>query len=881
MASDGGVVGVRHSKGVVPARPSQFVERDAVRSALDEQSAPSGSADRVVLVSAPTGHGKTAAVADWVRASADVPTTWVSLDESDRGEVAWWRSVLGALEQSPGVPEDSALHRLRWPPGGEPWARDAFVAAVLEALDDLPAPVRLVLDDVDEIVGHPAQRALRALVRHPLRGMTLVLCSRVDPPIGLDHLRLEDRLGELRVDKLAFSVPDAERLFALTSVELSRDQAVVLVDRTEGWVAALRLVALSLHSTPDRSTMVADFAGDDRSVADYLVDEVLSNLDERECRVIEVACACSPIAVDLARALTDDPAAVEVLERLAATTALVRAIDRRGEYYQAHELLRTHFLARLRRSGGDHLDGVYRRASAWFEAQDDAQEAVRFAVLAGDVTGTEGLLRARALELLAAGALASLRGADELLASHGLDARTRMILGLAALEHGDVEHAAAQLEDAVPAQQDDEPDTTVLRDIVATRLALARGRPREAGEAATRITPRAIDEAPLRALARATRGYASATAEPERARDDAKEALSIARNHDWPYLIAQARTALAFSLVYGDELATAVEHAHAVLELAARHGWKDTPWPAGALVVLAVADLLGGRPEQALADVTRAEGVAAVHHAEYRNALVVLRGAAEYDSGRRTEGWQLLRAARSQALAEHLDDRQVAFAALLEQQAALGLGRAREATELVGALGARLDTTGDGAVIKARHRWASTGDAGGRRELAPALDGTRSFVTSLAATQALVLDAEMALAAGQQPVVRHRLRKALRDAADHGTLRPLLCASPRLHEYLEQRRGSFGAHDHTVDRVLAQAQRKALSPASTLTDREREVLELLPTTQSVDEIADDLAVSANTVKMHKRRIYQKLGADNRRDAVTRARQEGLLRGSSG
>ena len=869
---------MRHSKGIVPVRPPHLVERDDVRSALDDQSASSG-AGRVVLVSAPTGHGKTAAVADWVRGSADVPTAWVSLDESDRDEAPWWRSVLGALQESPGVPEDSPLHRLRWPSGGESWAREAFVAEVLEALDDLPAPVRLVLDDVNVIVGHAALKALRALVRHPVRGLTLVLCSRVDPPIGVDRLRLDGRLGELRVDRLAFSVADAERLFALTSVELSREQAVKLVDRTEGWVAALHLVALSLQGAPDRAALVDDFAGDDRSVADYLVDEVLSTLDERELRVIEAACSCSPIAADLACALTEDPGAAEVLERLRATTALVRAVDRRGEYYEAHELLRSHVLARLRRTGGDHLRGVYRRASAWFDSRHDAAEAVRFAVLAGDVGGTEALLRAQALELLATGSVTVLRRADELLRCHGLDARTRMILGLAALECGDVGHAVTLLEEAVTGSSDEEPDTVALRDVVATRLALARGRHHEAEEAATRITPGAVDGTPLRTLARATRGYASATTEPDRARRDATEALSVARDHDWPYLVAQARTALAFSLVYGDQLATAVEHAHAVLDLADRHGWKDTPWPAGALVVLAVADTLGGRPEQALADITRAEGVAAVHHAEYRNALAVLRGAAEYDSGRRTEGWQLLRAARHRALADGLDDRHVAFAVLLEQQAALGLGRNREAAELVRALGTRLDATGDGAVIHARHRWALTGESGSRRELAPALDGSRRFVTSLAATQALVLDAEMALAAGTQPVARHRVRRALQDAADHGTLRPLLCASPALHDYLETRRGSFGVHDRVVDRVLAVARQTGTAPVRGLTDREREVLELLPSMRSVDEIADDLAVSANTVKTHKRAIYQKLGADNRRDAVARARREGLLVGS--
>ncbi|WP_018332161.1 LuxR C-terminal-related transcriptional regulator [Actinomycetospora chiangmaiensis] len=854
------------------------MDRDEVRALLDESASTgvSRSVGRVVLVSAPTGYGKTVAVADWVLASPEA-ATWVTLDESDRDETAWWDSVLSALSSHPGMPADSPLRRLRRPPaGGGPWARETLVAEVLDALDAVPVPLRLVLDDVHEIVGHPAQHALRTLVRRPARGLTLVLCSRSDPPVGVDRLRLEGRLGEVRAADLAFSAEAVARLFMLASVPLTPEQATTLVERTEGWVAALRLLALSLARTSDRATVVSDFAGDDRAVAEYLMDEVLSTLDLRERRVVEVTCACSPLPVELARELCDDDAVTEVLERLEATTAMVRAGDRRGEEYQAHELLRTHVLARLRRRDPDRLRALYRRASVWFEARDDAPAAVRFAALAGDVAGTEGLLRTRAVELLGVGDFSSLRGPEDLLWARGADTRARIVLGLAALEKGKVDHAATLLETSASAQLDEEAGTALLREIAATRLALARGHHRAATVAAAGLAPETVDEPPLRTLAVVTRGYAVATADPGRARADAEEALSVARARDWPYLIAQARTALAFSLVYGDQLDTAVEHAHAVLDLTARHAWKDTPWTPGALVVLAAADLLGGRHEQALAAVIRAEGVTAVHHAEYRNASAVLRGAAEYDGGQYVEGWQLLRAARVQALAEGLDDRHVAFAALLEMDAALGLGRGREAAELARAVGDRLAGTGDGAVIEARQRWTSSRAPAARRLLAPALDGDHPFVTALAGTEARVLDAEMALASGQQPLVRHRVREALRDANDHGRLRPLLRASTDLHDYLEKRRGSFGPHDRTVAHVLARSGGTTTTLPSALTEREHEVLELLPTLQSIEEIADDLTVSVNTVKTHVRSIYQKLGAGSRRDAVARAHRAGVL-----
>ena len=156
------------------------------------------------------------------------------------------------------------------------------------------------------------------------------------------------------------------------------------------------------------------------------------------------------------------------------------------------------------------------------------------------------------------------------------------------------------------------------------------------------------------------------------------------------------------------------------------------------------------------------------------------------------------------------------------------------------------------------------------------LDGSRHFLTSVGEADALVLDAEIALAAGHQQLVRHRVRQALQHANDHGTQRPLPSASPALHDYLEERRGTFGALDHTVTWVLARAAPPTSSPATALTEREQDVLELQPTMQTVEGLAQDLTISVNTVKTHMRRIYEKLGANERRDAVYRARRAGLL-----
>jgi LuxR family maltose regulon positive regulatory protein len=267
-----------------------------------------------------------------------------------------------------------------------------------------------------------------------------------------------------------------------------------------------------------------------------------------------------------------------------------------------------------------------------------------------------------------------------------------------------------------------------------------------------------------------------------------------------------------------------------VLELTTRYRWQHTPGPAEALVVLALSDVLDARPERALEQVRAAEALGPGHRS--RPLLTAIHGAAEYDLGRLREGWQLLRAARVQALGEGLDPRQIAFAALLEQQAALGLGRVREAREVTTAVAARLEGTVDEAVLVTRLRWARSRDPQVRHELRAALGGSRPCVSPCAAVDARILDAEIALTVGQHPLVGRRLQEAVRCAAQQAVVRPLAVATPALLDRLDRERGSFGELDPVVNRVLSIARQRPGGPVPALTERERELLELLPTMRS-------------------------------------------------
>src|SRR4051812_9524578 len=252
-------------KLAVPELPPEFVSRPHLLDQLDR-----ATAGQLVVVSAPAGSGKTQLLANWVRSRQHQETAWVSLDGDDNDPRRLWAAVTTALIGLSTSPRTDRLRMLTLS-GHEEDVADELV----DALDDLSPPVRLVLDDVHELTERGVLRALGRLVQRNPAGVQLVLASRAAPPFSLPRLRLEGRLHELRADVLRFSLPDATAVLAASGIELSAAQVDTLHTRTDGWAAGLRLAALALRRTDDPDGFLADFSGDERSVADYLTGEIL------------------------------------------------------------------------------------------------------------------------------------------------------------------------------------------------------------------------------------------------------------------------------------------------------------------------------------------------------------------------------------------------------------------------------------------------------------------------------------------------------------------------------------------------------------------------------------------------------------------------------
>ena len=238
-----------------------------------------------------------------------------------------------------------------------------------------------------------------------------MLSSRFDPPLSLPRLRLQGRLRELRAAQLAFTPAQAAQLLEQSGLRLSPQQVEVLHRRTGGWVAGLRLAARAVEQSADREAFLTHFSGDDRSVADYLVGEILSGLPEAAQEFLRVISICDLVPIGLAAALSEREEAGSVLDRLERETSLVTTTGRAREAYRVQELLRTHLLADLQRRGPRRLAELHAVAARWWADQDEPVRALEHAAAGRDRALLIELLHRFAIPLILAGHHGPLRRA--------------------------------------------------------------------------------------------------------------------------------------------------------------------------------------------------------------------------------------------------------------------------------------------------------------------------------------------------------------------------------------------------------------------------------------------------------------------------------------
>jgi len=302
---------------------------------------------RVTLVCAPAGSGKTMLVSSWLAAAElEGGVAWVGVEREESDATRFWGMVMDALRRTEAIAPDDPLATLVPAPLG---GQDEFAERLIDGLGRLPRPMVLILDDVHELHAHEALRGLERLLARAPAQLRVIVVSRRDLPLALHRLRLTADLVEIRAADLGFTVDETAELLAGAHVEIAGADVARLQERTEGWAAGLRLAALSLarHDAPER--FVAEFSGSERTVADYLVQEVLARQPEELRRLLMRTSILARVNGSLADLLTGRTDGTRMLHALEEANAFVVAVDVARTWFRYHHLLADLMRLELRR----------------------------------------------------------------------------------------------------------------------------------------------------------------------------------------------------------------------------------------------------------------------------------------------------------------------------------------------------------------------------------------------------------------------------------------------------------------------------------------------------------------------------------------------------
>ena len=852
-------------------------------------------AQRVVQLSAPPGSGKTVLLRSWIAGAGLAEcTAWVSVPGEECDPQRLWISVVGALRDTAA---GSALVRgLTAAPDLDGWT---VVERLLEDLASLEDRIWLVLDDVHELGSAEALRQLELLIMRAPAALRFVLATRHDLRLGLHRLRLAGELTEIRTADLRFSPTEARTLLGSAGVPLSDAALALLYDRTEGWAAGLRLAALSLagHSDPDR--FAAEFGGSERTVAEYLVAEVLEQQSDEARRLLLRTSMLERVNGELADLLTGGSGGERVLQQLEEAGAFVVSLDARRSWFRYHQLFADLLQLELRGSAAGELPALHEAAAGWYAAHGYSVEAVRHAQAAGNWVLAARLLSDHWISL----GLAGLGGtAHELLARFPADVITAdaELAARAAgdqLARGSFEEAerylalATQRLESLPPGRRGRPQVVVA--VVRMRLARQRGDlPAVAEEAQRLLAPAVATDlaeprlgGDLRALALINLGIAEVwSGRFDDADRHLEDGTALAREIGRPYLEVTGLAHWA-QLLSWRSFPLGTQRSLQAIELAKEHGWADEPVTGVAYLDLGVAMVAQGRLEEAERALGRAERTV---RAEVEPAagmrLHYGRGMLEFVSGRLDAALRAFRTAERVAKSLVTPHTLAMRGRSHLLQTLVRMGETARVEQALADMDAPERERAEIRIAEASLRLAQGDPKAATAVLAPVIDGSAPLTNAhLWDIQGSLLQAISCDALGDAGGASRALERALDHAEPERLLFPFLYdPAPEL---LDRHRRGGTTHAPLIAEILnGLAGREPGSPTAgssprltePLSQAESRVLRYLPTKLSAPEIADELYLSVNTVKTHMRHLYDKLGAHRRHEAVEQARALGLL-----
>lgn len=876
---------------------------------------------RLVLISAPAGFGKTTLISSWIEEHA-FPTAWLSLDRADNDIVRFLRYLVASLRTirpEIGAGIESALAMSPRP------AVETMLTSLVNELALVEEHFLLVLDDFHTIESDVVSSAVLFLLEHGPTQLHLVITTRSDPSFPLSRFRVRGQLLELRAADLRFTGPEARALFnGSLDLGLSEEQIAALESKTEGWIAGLQMAALSVQGRTDIDTFISAFAGTDRYVLDYLVEEVLNRQtpDLRHAMLqLSILESFNTALVEAVTGIGNGAELIDVLER---GNLFVVSLDNRREEFRYHTLfgdLLEHHHSRLY---PDEVPELHRRASTWYERVGRIDRAIEHARRSGDIELLVRLVEDNCLMLLKRQDYSPLRESEVLgsIPDDRIAASPRLAIVLVAMleAHSNTARISSLVE-SIDAHAETIEPLAVRHEILASAryyaavVALHTGRSRDAIDECERALeqlenathfdrPKSLDRESILSY----QGLAfSRLGEWDRAEKVWEEVLHLARRSGNTTLAVSMLHNLALWEMSRARLTACWSRCEEILRL------KETVDASMKVRNTFQVDVAHAHQKMAsvLYDRNDLEGARRLIHTALglypaglsmeltptlKSAIHIETALGNLDEAFRLfEQWEKLPFG-THALAFSMAGR--AVRAMLELQAGNLEAVERWVDAFYGPEAHKLpqrtflmNVFEETTYARYLLRVGRPQEALARMEPLQKQLEERSLLRTMLDT--LVLEAQALRALGREELAFDAIARALAIAAPERIIRAFLIDGIETVRIVKAWRKQAAAVDPVVGR-LVDAIVNGFDPGAgldvpaetglgaghglmePLTSREMEILNLMAAGYSNQKIAGKLYLSVNTIKTHASNLFSKLGASSRMEAITRARDERIL-----